>query len=149
LHRKRKQSPRKISPNVVPGAYSKTSRQSDRFNLPPYAYFPDCKRKNWSTFIRRDSRNRRVARSIWVNPVVRFALIAIFISSSILPASAKKKATHAPTPRKAEIEAATRLQVFLDRANFSPGKIDGHYNDLTRRALALYRESRGEQSQTP
>ena len=84
-----------------------------------------------------------------MNTVVRFALIAIFISSSILPASAKKKATHAPTPRKAEIEAATRLQVFLDRANFSPGKIDGHYNDLTRRALALYRESRGEQSQTP
>jgi len=80
---------------------------------------------------------------------VRFALIAIFISSSILPASAKKKATHAPKPRKAEIEAATRLQIFLDRANFSPGKIDGHYNDLTRRALALYRESRGEQSQTP
>ena len=78
-----------------------------------------------------------------------FALIAIFISSSILPASAKKKATHAPKPRKAEIEAATRLQIFLDRANFSPGKIDGHYNDLTRRALALYRESRGEQSQTP
>jgi len=84
-----------------------------------------------------------------VNTVVRFALIAIFISSSILPASAKKKATHAPKPRKAEIEAATRLQIFLDRANFSPGKIDGHYNDLTRRALALYRESRGEQSQTP
>ncbi len=84
-----------------------------------------------------------------MNTVVRVALIAIFISSSILPASAKKKATHAPKPRKAEIEAATRLQIFLDRANFSPGKIDGHYNDLTRRALALYRESRGEQSQTP
>ena len=84
-----------------------------------------------------------------MNAVVRFALIAIFISSSILPASAKKKATHAPKQRKAEIEAATRLQIFLDRANFSPGKIDGHYNDLTRRALALYRESRGEQSQTP
>ena len=84
-----------------------------------------------------------------MNTVVRFALIAIFISSSILPASAKKKATHAPKPRKAEIEAATRLRIFLDRANFSPGKIDGHYNDLTRRALALYRESRGEQSQTP
>ena len=84
-----------------------------------------------------------------MNTVVRFALIAIFISSSILQASEKKKATHAPKPRKAEIEAATRLQIFLDRANFSPGKIDGHYNDLTRRALALYRESRGEQSQTP
>jgi lipoprotein-anchoring transpeptidase ErfK/SrfK len=39
--------------------------------------------------------------------------------------------------------------VFLDRANFSPGKIDGRYNDITRKALALYRESRGEQPQTP
>lgn len=90
-----------------------------------------------------------MARSIGVKAIVRFALIAIFISSSILPASAKRKATHAPTPRKTEIEAATRLQVFLDRANFSPGKIDGRYNDLTRRSLALYRESRGEQSQAP
>jgi len=39
--------------------------------------------------------------------------------------------------------------VFLDRTNFSPGKIDGRYNDLTQRALALYRESRGEQPQIP
>lgn len=41
------------------------------------------------------------------------------------------------------------MQEFLDRANFSPGKIDGRYNDITRKALALYRESRGEQPQTP
>ena len=39
--------------------------------------------------------------------------------------------------------------MFLDRANFGPGKIDGRYNDLTRRALGLYRQSRGEQPQTP
>src|SRR5213075_3495353 len=45
--------------------------------------------------------------------------------------------------------AAARLQVFLDRANFGPGKIDGRYNDVTRKALALYRESRGEQPQAP
>ena len=81
--------------------------------------------------------------------VFRFALIAVLISSSILPALAKRKATHSPKAGKADIEAATRLQVFLDRANFSPGKIDGRYNDVTRKALALYRESRGEQSQTP
>ena len=48
-----------------------------------------------------------------------------------------------------QTEAATRLQVFLDRANFSPGKIDGRYNDFTWKALALYRESRGEQPQAP
>ena len=38
--------------------------------------------------------------------------------------------------------------MFLDRGNFGPGKIDGRYNDLTRKALAVYRESRGEQPQT-
>jgi hypothetical protein len=84
-----------------------------------------------------------------VNAVLRFALVAVLISSSILPASAKKNATRASTPKKADIEATTRLQVFLDRANFSPGKIDGRYNELTRKTLALYRASRGEQPQIP
>src|SRR6476660_6741716 len=41
------------------------------------------------------------------------------------------------------------LQVFLDRANFSPGRIDVRYNDFSWKALALYRESRGEQPQDP
>ena len=78
-----------------------------------------------------------------------FALGALLISGVAAPASAKKKAAREPTSSKAEIEAATRLQIFLDRANFSPGKIDGHYGDFTWKALALYRESRGEQPQTP
>ncbi len=47
------------------------------------------------------------------------------------------------------MEAATRLQVFLDRANFGPGRLDGYYGDFTRKALALYRESRGEQPERP
>jgi lipoprotein-anchoring transpeptidase ErfK/SrfK len=84
-----------------------------------------------------------------VNAALRGVIVAVLISSSVPPASAKRKATRAPTPSKANIEAAARLQVVLDRANFSPGKIDGRYNDLTRKALALYRESRGEQPQTP
>jgi lipoprotein-anchoring transpeptidase ErfK/SrfK len=84
-----------------------------------------------------------------VNAVLRLAIVAVLISSSIPPASAKRKPSRAPTPKKADIEAPTRLQIFLDRTNFSPGKIDGRYNDLTRRALALYRESRGEQAQPP
>jgi lipoprotein-anchoring transpeptidase ErfK/SrfK len=84
-----------------------------------------------------------------VKIVLRFTLIAVVISSGVLPASARKKTGRTPPPSKADIEAATRLQVFLDRANFSPGKIDGRYNDITRRALALYRESRGEQAQIP
>src|SRR6266513_4678018 len=52
-------------------------------------------------------------------------------------------------PEPAQIEAATRLQVFLDRANFSPGAINGHYDEFTFKALALYRQSRGEQPPPP
>jgi lipoprotein-anchoring transpeptidase ErfK/SrfK len=85
-----------------------------------------------------------------VNAVNRFAVAGLLILSFVLPASAKKKRTpkEAP-PSKTQIEAATRLQVFLDRANFSPGKIDGQYGDFGWKALALYRESRGEQPQGP
>ena len=85
-----------------------------------------------------------------MNAVTRFAVVGFLILSGVLPAAAKKKSapkTH--PPKKAQIEAATRLQVFLDRANFGPGRIDGRYNDLTWKAVALYRESRGEQPQTP
>jgi lipoprotein-anchoring transpeptidase ErfK/SrfK len=87
-------------------------------------------------------------RSHHVRIRVRFAIIALLVSSSILPAAARKKHRE-PTPNKANIEAATRLQIFLDRANFSAGKLDGTYNELTWKALALYRTSRGEQPQTP
>ena len=82
--------------------------------------------------------------------LVRLLFVIVLVIASAGPASARrKKPTHTPppTPHKqsdAEIEAATRLQVFLDRANFSPGKIDGHYSDFTLKALALYRQSRGE-----
>jgi lipoprotein-anchoring transpeptidase ErfK/SrfK len=84
-----------------------------------------------------------------VNALLRFALVVSLVSSGIVPASAKKHLSPKPTPSKAEIEAATRLQVFLDRANFSPGSIDGRYNQFTWKALALYRQSRGEQLQAP
>src|SRR5215831_10268791 len=83
-----------------------------------------------------------------MNAVIRFAVVALLILNGISPAEAKKKSR--PKTNRAnetEIEAAIRLQVFLDRANFSPGKIDGRYNDFTWKALALYRESQGEQPQ--
>jgi lipoprotein-anchoring transpeptidase ErfK/SrfK len=44
---------------------------------------------------------------------------------------------------RAAIEEATRLQVFLDRANFGPGKIDGRYGEFTIKALQLYRTAQG------
>jgi len=82
-----------------------------------------------------------------VKTVFCFAVGALLILSAAAPASARRKAARKPTSNKAEIEAAARLQIFLDRANFSPGKIDEHYGDFTWKALALYRESRGEQPQ--
>src|SRR6266581_7346871 len=76
------------------------------------------------------------------------------LPTTALPAAAKKSRAH-PKPSKeqrrdpAQIEAATRLQVFLDRANFSPGALNGHYGEFTIKALALYRQSRGEQPPPP
>ena len=78
----------------------------------------------------------------------RFAIVAILISSGIWPAAARKK-PRTQSRNKANIEAATRLQIFLDRANFSPGKLDGTYNEFTWKALALYRQSRGEPQAPP
>ena len=80
----------------------------------------------------------------------RFAVVGLLILTGILPAAAKKKAPPKTNrPNKTQIEAATRLQVFLDRVNFGPGRIDGRYNDVTLKALTLYRESRGGQPQAP
>ena len=76
-------------------------------------------------------------------------VVAVLISSGIFQAEARKNPARKPSPNRANIEAACRLQIFLDRANFSPGKLDGTYNEFTWKALALYRESRGEQPQAP
>jgi lipoprotein-anchoring transpeptidase ErfK/SrfK len=82
-----------------------------------------------------------------VKVLFRFAIIAVLLTSRIFPAAARKKPSREPSPNRANIEAAARLQIFLDRANFSPGKLDGRYNEFTWKALALYRQSRGEQPQ--
>ena len=83
------------------------------------------------------------------------ALVAAIVATVAVPAEARKKSGARPKPaaqpqrNPAEIEAATRLQVFLDRANFSPGAINGHYGEFTIKALALYRQSRGEPPPLP
>ena len=60
-------------------------------------------------------------------------------------AASKKTSEHGAakeTPQ--QMEEFTRLQIFLDNANFGPGKIDGHDGTFTRKALALYRQSQGQ-----
>jgi len=61
----------------------------------------------------------------------------------------REKTTKEQKPDQGQIEAATRLQIFLDRANFSPGVINGRYSEFTWKALALYRQSRGEPPPPP
>src|SRR5436190_22384270 len=79
--------------------------------------------QRWVRLAAQHSHNHRMARCILVNAVHRLAVVALLISTSVLPAAAKKKPpSKINHPKKAEIEAATRLQVFIDRANFTPGR---------------------------
>jgi lipoprotein-anchoring transpeptidase ErfK/SrfK len=81
------------------------------------------------------------------------ALVYLTLAAALLttaaPATAKKSRTHSKPAKEhkidpRQVEAATRLQIFLDRANFSPGVINGRYDELTLKALALYRQSQGQ-----
>lgn len=73
--------------------------------------------------------------------------LSVFISVPLCAAGAEKQ--DAGPRNKADMETASRLQIFLDRAEFAPGKIDGRYGQFTVKALALYRQSRGETSALP
>jgi len=73
-------------------------------------------------------------------------MVALAGALAVAPATMRARA---PQPSASNYEAAARLQVFLDRGNFSPGKIDGRYGEFTVKALALYREAHGEVSATP
>ena len=46
-------------------------------------------------------------------------------------------------PPALSVDDATRLQVFLDRENFGPGKLDGKTGEFTRKALARYGRAHG------
>jgi len=48
-----------------------------------------------------------------------------------------------------QIEENTRIQIFLDNANFGPGKIDGRQGEFTRKAVALFKQSKGLADATP
>ncbi len=48
-----------------------------------------------------------------------------------------------PKPKPQEVEQNTKLQIFLDHADFGPGKIDGRQGEFTKKALALYKQAKG------
>jgi len=76
-----------------------------------------------------------------MNTRSRSTFLTALLAAGLLTTSSglAKETTKART--KADLEAATRLQVFLDRADFAPGKIDGRYGEFTVKALALYRQA--------
>ena len=47
-----------------------------------------------------------------------------------------------------QMQEATRLQIFLDNSNFAPGKIDGKDGEFTRKAVALFKRSKGQADST-
>jgi lipoprotein-anchoring transpeptidase ErfK/SrfK len=65
-------------------------------------------------------------------------------ASGLAASKAKPKAAPSAKATQQQIEEYTRLQIFLDNANFGPGKIDGHDGIFTRKALALFRRSQGQ-----
>ncbi len=71
-------------------------------------------------------------------------MIALSAESGFAAQKGKPKAAPSTKASQQQIEQYTRLQIFLDNANFGPGKIDGHDGAFTRKALALYRKSQGQ-----
>lgn len=70
------------------------------------------------------------------------ATILLLASIAFGALAQEEKKTENPVSEEA-LEAVTLLQVFLDRAEFAPGKIDGRMGQFTLEALALYREAQG------
>ena len=108
-------------------------------------------RAQFTKYGRVNSRTRTTF--VRIDRLFRFFALGLLLASLSSQAEARKHSTKKAAQREqqssARVEAAARLQIFLDRSNFSPGKIDGHYNEFTWKALGLCRQSRGEQPPIP
>lgn len=76
-------------------------------------------------------------------PMLVVPLVVLLLGVFASPATAKKKKQPTPAPDKADFEAITRVQIFLDDHQFGPGKIDGRLGQFTEKALAHYNYSTG------
>lgn len=73
--------------------------------------------------------------------------IGSFLAMIAVGTAAPSKKAQKPT--KEEMEHNTQVQIFLDQANFGPGKIDGHQGEFTKKALRLYLQSQGKEVTPP
>jgi lipoprotein-anchoring transpeptidase ErfK/SrfK len=76
-------------------------------------------------------------------PASILPLVAIMLGAMANSSLAKKKPQITPAPDKADVEAITRVQIFLDEKQFGPGKIDGRLGQFTVKALAHYNYATG------
>ncbi len=104
-----------------------------RWNLPPDPTFDN--RRNTRPIFRRTA----ILPSVKVHLLLPLALIAL--GAQPLPA---QDAPDSAPPTKAERDRLTQLQIFLDNANFGPGKIDGRWGEFTRKSLTRYLRANGE-----
>jgi lipoprotein-anchoring transpeptidase ErfK/SrfK len=69
--------------------------------------------------------------------------LGVLLAAALSVGAAEKKKGAAAPPDPAKMEEQTRLQIFLDRANFGPGKIDGREGEFTRKALQRFQKAGG------
>ncbi len=74
-------------------------------------------------------------------PIVLFVLVWLTLSSSAQEPGFVKKDTAVPTDR----DSILRLQIFLDKHFFGPGKLDGAGGEFTRKAVVNYNHAHGHQ----
>ncbi|MEI6560935.1 MAG: L,D-transpeptidase family protein [Verrucomicrobiota bacterium] len=70
------------------------------------------------------------------------AATALAQTPPVAPPAAEERVVKAE-PAVGERELAVRLQIFLDQANFGPGKIDGRAKEFTLKALGRYEKAHG------
>src|SRR3954462_12734827 len=80
---------------------------------------------------------------VWV--ILAAGLMRVFASAQEAPTPTPEST---PPPRVYPValpnydeETATRLQIFLDNTDFSPGKIDGRMGEFFRKALISYKHA--------
>jgi membrane protein len=117
------------------------ARGSSALALAGMALLSKLAQSAWKTTKRQlDPKNLRHTGRQLRESLVPSVVIAAALTFTHTTLAAEKKSARPATGPQDEL---TRLQVFLDRARFAPGKIDGRDGEFTRKALAHYRASTG------